>query len=350
MQTTENKEQITVKKRKHSQFREVWKRFRRNPIAMTGLVTILLVALLPLFAGVIAPSDERNPGYDMQNWRYRFLPPSLSRNEVLNEYGEVIGGTGQIHFFGTDNLGRDILGRIAHGSRTTLSVGFIVLSISMTLGVLLGSVAGFYAGVVDNLFMRFIDIILAIPNILMALSIGAVLGPGLHTVMIAVGIGAIPGFARIVRASVLSLREQEFIEAARSIGARDFRLIRKHILPNCIAPIIIEATMGLAGAIIAAAALSFLGLGLQPPSPEWGAMLSLGRDFMLDGQWHMTFFPGLFIALMVFALNMVGDGLRDAFDPRLRTANISKKTFLRRTAQMRRDIQEAGGDVYGAKG
>ena len=319
------------KEKKYSQFREVWKRFKRNPIAMTGLVIILLVALLPLLADVIAPGDEWSPGYDIQNWSIRFAEPSFEINEV----------SGQRHIFGTDNLGRDIFGRIAHGSRTTLMVGFIVIGISLTVGVFLGSISGFYGGIADNIIMRFIDIILAVPNIMMALAIGAVLGSGLHTVMIAVGIGAIPGFARITRAQILSLRDQEFVEAARSIGARDFRLIGRHILPNCMAPIIIEATMGLAGAIIAAAALSFLGLGLQVPAPEWGAMLSLGRDFMLDGQWHMTLFPGLFIALMVFALNMMGDGLRDAFDPRLRTASISKKAFLKKTEQMRRDIQSA---------
>ncbi|MCL2377465.1 MAG: ABC transporter permease [Defluviitaleaceae bacterium] len=319
------------KEKKYSQFREVWKRFKRNPIAMTGLVIILLVALLPIFADVIAPGDEWSPGYDIQNWRVRFEMPSWEVNEE----------TGIRHIFGTDNLGRDIFGRIAHGSRTTLMVGFIVVGISMTLGVFLGSISGFYGHIYDNVIMRFIDIILAVPNILMALALGSVLGAGLHTVMIAVGVGAIPGFARITRAQILSLRDQEFVEAARSIGARDFRLIGRHILPNCMAPIIIEATMGLAGAIIAAAALSFLGLGLQVPAPEWGAMLSLGRDFMLDGQWHMTLFPGLFIALMVFALNMMGDGLRDAFDPRLRTASISKKAFLKKTEQMRRDIQSA---------
>jgi len=336
--------EVKVKK-KHSQFREVWKRFKRNPIAMTGLIIICAMLLLPIFAGVIAPGDEWSPGYDIQNLRARFQMPSFERSGEFDEYGELIPGTGtgRIHIFGTDNLGRDIFGRIAHGSRTTLSVGFIVLGIALTMGVLLGSISGFYGGLSDNIIMRFIDIILAVPNILMALSIGAVIGSGLNTVMIAVGIGAIPGFARITRAAILSLREQEFIEAARSIGANDFRLIRRHILPNCMAPIIIETTMGLAGAILAAAGLSFIGLGLQVPAPEWGAMLSLGRDFMLDGQWHMTFFPGLAIALMVFSLNMMGDGLRDAFDPRLRTASLSKKAFLRKTAQMRRDIQ-AGGE------
>ena len=244
---------------------------------------------------------------------------------------------------GTDDLGRDVFARIAWGSRTTLSIAFLVLGISMTFGVLLGAIAGFYSGIVDNIIMRFIDIILAVPNILLAISIAAAIGEGPHTVMIAVGIGAIPGFARIVRASVLSLREQEFIEAARSIGARDFRLIRRHILPNCMAPIIIEATMGLASAIIAAAALSFLGLGHQQPTAEWGAMLTIGRLHMMSGHWHLTFFPGLFIALMVFSLNMAGDGLRDAFDPRLRTASISKKAFLKKTEQMRRDIQNMQG-------
>lgn len=325
----QNIEANSTKKKKRSQMREMWKRFKRNPIAMTGLVIVIFLALLAIFAEVLAPGTDWNPGYDRQNLGQRLLPPTFEMNEV----------TEQRHIFGTDNLGRDIFSRIVHGGRASLTVGFIIVGISMTFGILLGSIAGFYSGIVDNIIMRFIDIVLAIPNILLALSIASIMTRSLTSVMIAVGIGAIPGFARIVRASVLSLREQEFIEAARSIGAKDLRLILRHILPNCTAPIIIEATMGMAGAILSAAALSFLGLGNPPPSPEWGAMLNLGRQFMLDGQWHMTLFPGLFVALLVFSLNMIGDGLRDAFDPRLRTASISKKAFLKKTEQMRREIQ-----------
>lgn len=298
-------------RKKHSQFREVAKRFRKNPIAMVGLFIILGMFLLAALADVIAPGTERDPGYDIQNLRnIRQLPSA--------EYP-----------FGTDHLGRSLLARIAHGSRITLLVGFGVVTIAMVGGVTLGALSGFYSGIVDNVIMRIMDIILAMPMLLLAIAMTAALGSGLHNVVIAVGIGAIPGFARITRAQVMSVREQEFVEAARSCGAADFRLIRRHILPNCMAPIIVETTMGMAGGIVAAAALSFLGLGLQPPTPEWGAMLSDGRRFMLAGYWHMTVFPGVALALIIFSLNMMGDGLRDAFDPRLRSAAFSKKRFKR---------------------
>jgi len=285
--------------KKRSQMYDVWRRFRHSKTAMLGLFIIMMLLLLALSADFIAPADELNPGYDIQNLGNTFHPPSAE------------------HWFGTDNFGRDIFARIAHGSRISLMVGFVVVSIALVAGVTLGAIAGFYSGLVDNIIMRAIDILLAIPNILLAISIAAALTPGLVSVMIAVGIGAIPGYARIVRASVLSLREQEFIEAARSIGANDVRLMIKHILPNCMAPIIVQATMGMAGAIASAAALSFIGLGIQPPIPEWGAMLAEGRRFIRDHA-HMVMFPGVAIACVIFGLNMLGDGLRDAFDPRLK--------------------------------
>jgi len=300
-----------VRKKKRSQFFDIWKRFRRNPLAMAGLTVIILLALLALFADILAPGDAINPGYDMQNLMRAFQLPSSE------------------HIFGTDHLGRDQFNRIAHGARITLQVGFIVVGISMTAGVALGAIAGFYGGISDNIIMRIVDIILAVPTVLLAISISAALGPSLTNVMIAVGIGSIPGFARQARAQVLTIKEQEFVEAARSCGAGDARIIGRHILPNCMAPIIVEATMGMAGAIGAAAALSFLGLGLQSPTPEWGAMLSDGRRFMLLGHWHMTVFPGLAIALIIFSINLMGDGLRDAFDPKLRSASVSKKKFRR---------------------
>ena len=309
---------VKVRSKKQSQFPEIWRRFKRNPLAMGGLTVIILMILLAVFAGVLAPGTERDPGYDIQNlFNTRQLPSAE-------------------HIFGTDHLGRDIFARIVHGGRITLTVGLLVVSISVTIGVTLGSISGFYGKLTDNIIMRVIDMILAIPNILLAIAIAATLGAGLTSIMIAVGVGAIPSYARIVRGQVLSIKEQEFVEAARSVGASDLRIILKHVLPNCMAPIIVSATMGIAFAILSAAALSFLGLGLQPPTPEWGAMLSDGRRFMLnDGHWHMTLFPGLFIALIVFALNLVGDGLRDAFDPKLRSAGFSKRKFNR----MRRKIE-----------
>ena len=289
------------KRKRYTQSQHVWQRFKRNKTAIFGLFVLFLLVFAAIFADVIAPGDGTNPGYDIQNPRNAFHPPSLSAG----------------HLMGTDNLGRDIFARVIHGSRISLQVGFIVVGIALVLGTILGAISGFYGGLVDNVIMRCIDVLLAIPGVLLAIAMAAALGPGLQNVMVAVGISSTPGFARVVRSSVLSLREMEFIEAARAIGANDFRLIRKHIVPNCMAPIIVQATMSMAGAIIAAAALSFLGLGIQPPIPEWGAMLSVGRRFIRDF-WPMVIFPGMAIVIVVLALNMVGDGLRDAFDPRLK--------------------------------
>ena len=268
---------------------------------MLGLSIIIGLILLALSADIIAPGSEDglSPGYDIQNLQNTFRPPSRE------------------HPFGTDNFGRDILARIAHGSRISLQVGMVVVTLSMIAGISLGAISGYFAGILDNFIMRVIDILLAIPSMLLAISIASALRPGLHSIVIAVAVSAVPSYARIVRASVLSLREQEFIEAARAIGGSNFRIITKHILPNCMAPIIVQATMGMAIAILLAAALSFIGIGIQPPVPEWGAMLSESRRFIRD-HWHMVLFPGLTIALVVFGLNMMGDGLRDAFDPRLK--------------------------------
>lgn len=285
--------------KKRSMMWDVWKRFKKNKTAMLGLIILAVMVILAIFADIIAPGTERLPGYDIQNLRNAFQPPSRE------------------HIFGTDNFGRDVFARIVHGSRISLLIGLVVVSISMISGIIIGSIAGFYGGIRDNFLMRIIDILMAIPHILLAISIAAALGPGLFSVMVAVGISAIPAFARIVKASVLSLREQEFIEAARSIGASNFRIITKHVLPNCMAPIIVQATMGMASGISWAASLSFIGVGIQPPVPEWGAMLAESRRFIRD-HWHMVVFPGVALASLLFALNMIGDGLRDAFDPRLK--------------------------------
>jgi len=198
-----------------------------------------------------------------------------------------------------------------------LQVGFVTIIFSVALGGLLGALAGFYGGLIDNIIMRFTDIILAIPNILLAIAVVAALGNDLINIMIAVGVGSMPQYARILRASVLTLRDQEFVEAARASGANDFRLITRHIIPNALAPIIVQATLGVAGAILVVAGLSFIGIGLQPPTPEWGAMLSTGRTYLRDFP-HMTTFPGLAIMIVILGLNMFGDGLRDALDPKLK--------------------------------
>lgn len=291
-QAQNNAPKATRKKR--SQMLEVWRRLRKNKMAMFGLAILVLLVLMALSADLIAPD-----GYDNQVYENRFASPS----------GD--------HPFGTDNLGRDILDRIIHGARYSLSVGIIAVGIAIIVGGLLGAFAGFYGGMVDNIIMRLMDILLAIPSILLAISIVSALGPGLFNVMIAVGISSVPGYARIVRASVIQLKGQEFIEAAKAIGATDWRIIIKHIIPNSLAPIIVQGTLGVAGAILSAAGLSFIGLGIQPPQPEWGAMLSAGRVYIRDNAW-MTLFPGLFIMITILALNLLGDGLRDALDPKLK--------------------------------
>lgn len=263
-------------------------------MAMVGLVILIILALAAIFADVIAPN-----GFDNQVIKDRFQTPNST------------------HWFGTDNLGRGVFDRVIHGARVSLSIGIISVSIAIVFGGLLGALAGFYGGRVDNVIMRSMDILLAIPSILLAISIVSALGGGLFNVMLAVGISSIPGYARIVRASVITLKGQEFIEAARAIGANDSRIIMKHIIPNSLAPIIVQGTLGVAGAILSAAGLSFIGLGLSPPNPEWGAMLSGGRDYIRDHM-HMTLFPGLMIMATIFALNLLGDGLRDALDPKLK--------------------------------
>jgi peptide/nickel transport system permease protein len=274
--------------------KDVFHRMKKNKLAMFGLVIIILLVLTAIFADFIAPYD-----YSTNNLKDQFSGPSKE------------------HLFGTDEFGRDIFSRIVYGSRISLQVGFISVGIALIAGVAIGAVAGFYGGKVDTILMRVIDIIQSLPDILLAIAIMAVLGPGLANLMIAVGIAAIPGYAKIVRSSVLSIKDSEYVEAAKANGSSDFRIIIKHIIPNCLAPIIVQATLGVAYAIINAAGLSFIGLGLEPPTPEWGAMLSGGRAYIRDFP-HMTIFPGLAIVITIFALNVLGDGLRDALDPKLK--------------------------------
>lgn len=290
-------EQINTERIERGRFRglrDIWTRMKRNRLAMVGLVIIIILVITAIFADYIAPYD-----YAEQNLANQYQTPNAE------------------HWFGTDELGRDIFSRVVYGSRVSLRVGFISVSISMTIGVAIGAITGYYGGKIDNILMRFIDIVQALPDILLAIAIMAALGPGLTNLMVAVGIAAIPGYARLVRSSVLSLRDQEFVEAARANGSSDARIILKHIIPNCMAPIIVQATLGVAYAIINAAGLSFIGLGLEPPTPEWGAMLSGGRAYIRDYP-HMTLFPGLAIVLTILALNLLGDGLRDALDPKLK--------------------------------
>ncbi|HWR45729.1 nickel transporter permease [Sporomusa sp.] len=287
-------EEIVAPKKKKSYLNEIWRRIKRSKLAVAGLIIIVVLIFTAIFADIIAPYP-----YDKQNLQENFQSPSLQ------------------HLFGTDEFGRDIFSRVVYGSRISLQVGFIAVGISLVAGGLLGALAGYYGGKVDQVIMRAMDVLLSIPGILLAISIVAALGPGLVNLMIAVGISSIPQYARIVQASVLSIRGQEFVEAAKAVGSSDLRIIFKHIIPNVLAPLIVQSTLGIATAILTAAGLSFIGLGIQPPTPEWGAMLSGGRGYIRN-YWFMTMFPGLAIMITIFGLNLLGDGLRDALDPRLK--------------------------------
>ena len=281
-------------KRRTGQIQDVFLRLARNKAAMLGLFILLVMILCAIFAPFVAPYN-----YAKQDLINSYIPPCLA------------------HPFGTDNLGRDILSRVIYGTRISLLLGICSVCLATVIGVFLGSIAGFYGGVFDNLLMRLMDIVLAVPSLLLAISIASTLGNGIQNLILAIGLGASPGYARIVRASILSLKDQEYVEAARSEGASDAHIILSHILPNCLAPIIVQMTLGVASAILSTASLSFIGLGIAPPTPEWGSMLSTGRQFMFEAWWIVTF-PGVAIMLSIFALNLFGDGLRDALDPKLK--------------------------------
>lgn len=273
---------------------EVLFRLSKSPLAMFGLAIILLLVFCAIFAEIISPYDPT-----AQDLAHMFETPSSA------------------HWLGTDEFGRDILSRLIYGARVSLQVGFVAVGIALVVGGFLGAVSGYYGGRLDNAIMRVMDVLLSIPQTLLAIAIVAALGPNLMNLMIAVGISAVPTYARIVRGSVLSIRNMEFIEAARAVGSPDLRIILKHIIPNSMAPIIVQSTLGVASAILNAAGLSFIGLGIQPPNPEWGAMLSGGRQYIRDFP-HMTLYPGLAIMFTILALNFLGDGLRDALDPKLK--------------------------------
>jgi peptide/nickel transport system permease protein len=246
------------------------------------------------------------------------LAPLLAPHDPTRmDSDRLLRPPGRAHLLGTDQYGRDVLSRILHGAASSLEVGLISVGIAASGGLLLGLLSGYYGRWVDLAVMRVIDVMLAFPSILLALGIVAVLGPSLNNVMLAVGIAGIPVYTRLVRGQVLATRALTYVEAARTTGCGDARIVGRHILPNIVAPVIVVATLGIAGAILTGAALSFLGLGAQPPSPEWGAMLSDGRSFLRQA-WWVTTFPGLAITVTVLAINMVGDGLRDALDPRLK--------------------------------
>ncbi len=278
--------------RKNSSFYLTMVRLRRNRLAIAGLLVIVVLVIMAVFAPWIAPHH-----YAEQDLANAFEPPNWK------------------YWLGTDEFGRDILSRIIYGARVSLQVGVFAVALAMFAGGGLGAVAGYYGGRLDGAIMRFMDVLLAMPQILLAVAVAAALGPGLLNVTIAVGVASLPIFARVVRGAVLSIAGQEFIEAARCMGASDFWIITRHILPNCSAPIIVQGTLRVAQAILAAAGLSFIGLGIQPPYPEWGGMLASSRGFIRDYA-YISVFPGLAIMITIMAMNFLGDGLRDAMDPK----------------------------------
>ena len=279
---------------KQSRIKDLLHIFYKNKMAVAGFIIILAMVIIAVFAPLIATQAP-----EAQNLAARFQSPSAA------------------HFFGTDNFGRDIFSNVVYGARISLFIGLVATIISVIIGTIIGAVAGFFGGAVDNLMMRLVDIILSIPSLILAIAISAVLGTGIRNLILAVSLSSITNYARIVRASVLSVKEQEYVEAAKIGGASNFRLIFRHILPNCTGPIIVQATLGVGTAILQAASLSFIGLGVQPPTPEWGGMLSQGRSYIRDYP-HMTIFPGLAIALTIFSLNLFGDGLSDTLDVKQR--------------------------------
>ena len=282
------------RKRKKSRMYDIWRQLRKNKLSVVALFVLIVMVLIAILAPVLAPYS-----YTKQDAKLSNAPPSSE------------------HLLGNDKLGRDILSRLIYGSRQSLQMGVIAIAIAATIGILIGAVAGFYGGWVDNLIMRLLDIYQAIPMFLLCVALAAVMGPSLRNAIIALGIAIVPGFARMMRASVLTVREKEYVEAARAINKNDSIIILKHIMPNAIGPLIVQITMGVGSCILSGAALSFIGLGAQPPIPEWGAMISDARSTMRQYPTH-AIYPGICIMICVLSCNLLGDGLRDALDPRLK--------------------------------
>ena len=280
-----------------SQWRIAVRHFRKSKVAIAGLFILVALYLIALLAPLLAPYDPIAQTNVLQT---SYLPPSSE------------------HWLGTDRFGRDVLSRILFGARISLAIGFIATAISVTLGTMLGAIAGYFGGKVDSAIMRFTDMVLAFPRLVLLIMIVALFSPSITVMIIVLGLTQWPNTTRIVRGDVLSLREREFVQAARALGMRGGRIIMRHLIPNVLAPVIVTATLGIGNTIVLEAGLSFLGLGVQPPTPSWGSMVSDGRDNLL-GAWWVATFPGLTIVTTVLAFNLVGDGLRDALDPRLRS-------------------------------
>jgi len=286
---------MVKRRKKKSRLFEVWRRLLKNKAAVVSLFIIIVIVVVAVFADSIAPYP-----YDQQHRGQQFSSPSRE------------------HLLGADRLGRDTLSRLIYGAAQSLQVGLIAVGLAAVFGIFIGAIAGYFGSWTDNVIMRLLDIYQSIPMFLLCVTLSAVLGPSLRNAIIALGLSLVPGFARQMRAAILNVREMEYIEAARSINARNVRIIVKHIIPNSIAPLIVAITMSIGHAIITGAGLSFIGLGVQPPSPEWGGMIADARNYM-RGNPMLAVYPGICVIITVLAFNLLGDGLRDALDPRLKT-------------------------------
>ena len=291
MKKSENR---TFKKR--SQLSLIWHRLSRNKLAMVGLLMMTIIIGLALCADLIADYNQAVVGMNIME---RLQPPSAK------------------HWFGTDGYGRDVFARVVHGSRLSLSLSIVSMAVAVAVGSLIGAISGYYGGRIDDVLMRLMDMLLAIPPMLMSISIVAALGRSMVNLMLALALAYMPVFARVIRSSILSVKGQEFVEAAKACGTSDARIIMRHIVPNAVGPIIVQATLAMGSAILTISSLSFMGMGIQPPQPEWGTMLYEGRDLIRTSP-YLVVFPGLAIAVSVLSLNLLGDGLRDALDPRLK--------------------------------
>lgn len=281
---------------KKSRGRELWQRFMKNKTAVIGMIIFIFIVLVAIFAPLIANYETQAIKID--------VPSRLQ-------------GPGGQHILGTDEMGRDLLARIVHGARISLMIGICSIAVSLLIGGTLGAISGFFGGRIDNMIMRVMDVFLCLPDVLLALAIVAAFGTSQVNLMISIGLAFTPKLSRVVRAAVMSVRSNEYVEAARSIGAKNSRIILKHVLINCIGPIIVQVTLYVANAILTISALSFIGLGIQSPTPEWGNMLASGRAYMRDHA-YLVVTPGLAIFFSILSLNLLGDGLRDTLDPRLK--------------------------------
>ena len=288
------KKQAKRRNRRETPLTEVWRRLRRDKRAMVGLVIFVILVIVALFPTL----------FTHQSFSYQ-------------DYKSIHQMPGAGHLFGTDHLGRDIFTRVIYGTRVSLGIGIASVAIALLIGGILGAVSAYYSNTVDNVIMRIMDVLGAIPGTLLAISIAAVLGRGITNLILALSISAVPLFARVVRANVLTVKSKDYVEAGKCVGAGDWRLILKHMIPNAMGPIIVQATFGVASNILMIAGLSYIGLGIAPPTPEWGGMLSDAKTY-IQQFWHPMIFPGIAIFLTSFSLNVLGDGLRDAFDPKLR--------------------------------